>query len=198
MVNGILPNIRVFPREGVYEVLLSSGIGRDLNVSPVGLRLTRGEMYVLLYKGTKSYENLVRHPKCGLTVTHDARQFYLALRGRMNEQVKVTPDDIPYLEGEVVILGECVKSIEGNPTRFTVRPLRTFVNVSLIQAFSRADALLIDALVHLTRLNIEEGASREIAAQLIYHELATAKRLDPSLSDVVDEIVNDLLKAFKS
>jgi len=190
-------DIRLFARNGIYEVLLSTGFGDETNVSPVGLHARGTDLKIFLYKSTKSYEILVRNPKCGITISFDARKFYMALKGELNNQVRFSKNGFPFLEGDAVLLAECLLEKDEDPAAFKVVPHEAMLNIVEFPAFNRANALLIDALVHLTRLPVEEPHTREALRILLIYELSTAKRLAPELADIVDEIVDQVMKAYK-
>ena len=182
----------------MYEVLLSTK-GEALNVSPVGIRRKQEKLYALIYRSTTTFSNLVKDEKCGITVTHNPVKFYRALKGELNHLVEISPDGYPYLPGDVVIFARC--HIEGGYDPVTVKISPEKVVESGVKedlyAFSRADSLFIDALVHFTRIRIEEGQERVALLRLILYELATAKRLKPSLELFADEIIAETIKAFK-
>lgn len=190
--------LRFFPQDGVYEVILSTK-GETKNASPIGIRREGKMLYALVFRDTVTFSNLSKEKKCSLTLSHNPEKFYRALVGQLNDVVKVTEEGYPYLPGNVVILADCVISNSGNPVRVDVVPkgLLHCNDEEDFYAFSRADSLFIDALVHLTRLDIESEDQREILIRLMFYELSTAKRLKPSLGPLVDEIASRLIKAYK-
>lgn len=190
--------LRFFPEEGIYEVLLSTK-GEALNVSPIGVRRKEERLYALIYRNTATFSNLAKDEKCGITVSHNPIKFYKALKGELNYAVEVSPEGYPYLPGDAVIYARCHIESGNDPVMVKINPEKVIENEIKedLYAFSRADSLFIDALVHFTRIRIEEGQERVALLRLILYELATAKRLKPSLELFADEIIAETIKAFK-
>ncbi|MFP3260379.1 MAG: DUF447 family protein [Sulfolobus sp.] len=179
----------IFPHDGVFEVILGT-TGVRPNLAPIGIIREKSVLKSKIYKSTLTYQNLQVNRKCSVNVTLDPLLFYYCFIGKCNWE---TYDDIPVLSNSLSIIAECdYEKLGSDPIIITYRIKNIIRNSSNMKAYSRGDALFIDFLVHLSRIDIYSDAEIKQFLPIIEYELKTISRLSPNLKDIVQRIADYL------
>lgn len=173
--------------------LMLDGEGNVVNVLPLGIKLLRRKLYARVFKGSKTYEALKKGVIGGGTiyVTQDARLFYLSIF-KKSEAV------------EAIIKGDaCDAAVDFNVDSICMgkryiaiylKPIAVRIFRKTPRGFSRAPALIIEALVLLTKLpHVDETRRREYISYIRYCIEGVYRS---SKSRVYRNIANEISKAL--
>ncbi|BCU70633.1 DUF447 domain-containing protein [Stygiolobus caldivivus] len=184
---------KVFPHEGVFEIILGTA-GISENLAPIGLIRHGDDFFSKIFKNTLTYANLKVKKSCIVNISLDPKTFYILLFNshviNKVEIVKREYDNIPYLENSLSILSECIEiENKDNFSIFKYNFIKLLNNGTDYRAFSRGDALLIDLLVHITRLDIFSEEELAKYSSIIEYEIKTIARLSPDKLDIVRDLI---------
>ena len=148
-------------REGIiYEAVVTTCDKQGLsNVAPMGFTYENRSIALRPFKDTKTYRNLVEREICSLNLCNDGRVFFLAIFGELvgNQLSVERADDWYHLQGAGACLDLRIMEMEElSPERVLVRcgiERITFYKTDVARiAFTRADAALVEATIHATRV----------------------------------------------
>jgi hypothetical protein len=177
----------IFPKDGVYESIIGS-VGVSNNLSPIGIIRSGNKILAKIYKDTLTYSNLLNFPYCSVHITDNPRLFYESLFKKIRYTLK---NNLPIIEDESVyeiIFARCIILNEDNPSIFLLEPYNIETKINIHRAFSRGYSLLIDALVHFTRLDILPPNEVFELLKIINYELKTSKRISPDMEDIIRDL----------
>ncbi|AWR94406.1 DUF447 domain-containing protein [Acidianus brierleyi] len=187
----------IFPKDGVYESILGS-TGVLNNLSPIGIIREGDNISAKIYRNTLTYSNISKIPKCSIHITDNPRIFYNSLFGNINYTIK---NALPIINDESIyeiIFAKCIKLNNDNPSIFLLDPYSIEIGSNVHRGFSRGYSLLIDALVHFTRLDILPNKEVLKLLNIINYELKTSKRLSPDMEDIIRDLENKIVsKGYK-
>ena len=176
----------VFPTDGIYEVILGSN-GEKPNLAPIGIIKEGNVLKSKIYMNTLTFSNLLKKPKCSINIVHDANLFFDAFFGSIEPSSFI--DEIPIIEKEVVLLASCkYKKIE-NPTYFFYEIVDYKKYSDNFTAFNRGSSMLIDLLVHISRLDIYSKEEIEKYLPIIKYEIEIIRKTSPSSIKNISKIM---------
>ncbi|AAY79993.1 DUF447 domain-containing protein [Sulfolobus acidocaldarius] len=182
----------IFPHDGYYEVILGTN-GVRLNLSPIGIIREGQELKSRIYEDTLTFQNVMKNNKCSINITLDPFQFYYGFTNNIDKLRFRLMEEVPVLENSLVILSELTPiSRDQNPIIFKYNRLHVVSNAPVHQALSRGDFLLVDLLVHMSRLHIYSQDQIKQYLPVIEYEIKTIKRLSPNLSGIIQELIGIL------
>ncbi len=177
----------IFPKDGVYESILGS-VGISNNLSPIGIIRDKNKILAKIYKNTLTYSNLLKFPYCSIHISDNPRIFYNSLFKNIEYVIK---NNLPIIDDESIyeiIFAKCLKLNDDNPSIFLLEPYSIETRGNIHRAFSRGYSLLIDALVHFTRLDVLPITETLELLRIISYELKTSKRLSPDMEDIIRDL----------
>ncbi|MCS7128318.1 MAG: DUF447 family protein [Sulfolobales archaeon] len=148
--------------------LVLNGEGNVVNVLPLGIKLSRGRLYARVFKGSRTYEALKKGVirRGVICITQDAKLFYLSIF-KKNEAIEAITEESACdaavdFNVDSIHMGKEYIAIYLKP--IAIRMLR-----KIPRGFSRAPALIIEALVWLTKLPyVDEIKRREYISYIRY------------------------------
>jgi len=176
----------VFPADGVYEVILGSN-GEKPNLAPIGVIKEGNVLKSKIYMNTLTFSNLLKKPKCSINIIHDANLFFDAFFGSLKPSSFL--DEIPIIEKGIVLLASCKYERIENPTYFfyEVTDYKKFSDY--FTAFNRGNSMLIDLLVHISRLDIYSKEEIEKYLPIIKYEIEIIRKTSPSSIKNISKIM---------
>jgi len=181
----------IFPEDGVYESIIGS-TGVSNNLSPIGIIRDKNKIFAKIYINTLTYSNMLKIPYCSIHITDNPRIFYNSLFKNIRYTIK---NDLPIIDDESIyeiIFAKCLKLNNDNPSIFLLDPYSIEIKSNVHRAFSRGYSLLIDALVHFTRLDILPNNEALELLKIINYELKTSKRLSKDMEDIIKDLENKI------
>ena len=190
MMNTITEILKsVFPADGIYEVILGSN-GEKPNLAPIGIIKEGGVLKSKIYMNTLTFSNLLKQPKCSINIVHDANLFFDAFFDSIEPNSFL--DEIPIIEKGIVLLASCkYKKIE-NPTYFFYEITNYKKYSDCFTAFNRGNSMLIDLLVHISRLDIYSKEEIEKYIPIIKYEIEIIRKTNPSSIKHISKIIEVL------
>ncbi len=191
--------LETFFRHGHHEgIVVTLNEDGSPNTAPMGVDLERPYLLLRPYLTTKTYVNLRMFPELTINLTWDSLLFYRSLYGlkelrfRGSRKVKT-----PVIDGgiDLYVEGEVLKVLEDRVLGYAevlVKPLDAYLGSGSRLAYSRADALLIEVMIYLTKAEVFAEVNPEVASMLVERMepyLLIAERLG---SDEVREIALEL------
>ncbi len=166
-------------RWGHIEVLLTTiDAAGSPNTAPMGVdRAGSSEIILRIYRGTKTFKNIVLGNRwLVLTLSMDAMDYYDSLFGVMSyETVPGWPIQSPITRCRYPILLARVSSVDdGDPSTVMAEVIDHTDLPSLRncrQAYSRANAALIEALIYYTKVEALANISSSEALCKLYDRL---------------------------
>ena len=191
--------IRVFFRHGHHEgIVVTLNEDGTPNTAPMGVDLSESLLLLKPYLATKTYSNLRKLPELTINLTWDSTLFYKSLY-MFKELIFKRSKSVrpPIIDGgiDLYVEGEAVKFVERPNAGYCdvlVKPIESYAGNGSRLAYSRADALLIEVMIYLTKAEVFSVGNPEITRALVEHvvpDLDVAERLG---SDEVREIALDL------
>lgn len=191
----------------VETIVVTSGPA-GVRAAPVGMLLQGDNLYFKLFKRAATYANLVQTKECTVNVTSSALKFYAALKGKAPKKAFATAKyvKVPRLRGADAVVEARLLEVqhEERLAEVLLRPIHLRVFRKTPKAFDRANAALIEALVHYTRVTpyLEAGSLGDAEKLLSYiglcRETVYKASSDEDLRGAVDEILNESEKAIRS
>ena len=192
-----------FFRHGHHEgIVVTLNEDNSPNAAPMGVDLKKPYLLLKPYLTTKTYVNLRVFPELTINLTWDSMLFYKSLYGlkdlRFKDSRKVKT---PVIEGNIdlYVEGRALKILENRGLGYAevlVEPLDAYTGSGSRLAYSRADALLIEVMIYLTKAEAFAEVNPEVASILVERvqpHLLTAERLG---SDELREIALELRSKF--
>jgi len=145
--------------DGISEIILTSGI-KNPNAAPIGLIRKDNRIFIRLYKGSTTYENVKQDKNFAANVTCDPLLFVKSTFSNLkNEDFKYYPlnsTKIPLLKNSassvIFICGE-IKHTEQAMTAEII-PMDAVANDYRPKAINRGLTAVIEAAVHATRYEL--------------------------------------------
>ena len=180
-------------RYGIHEVLVTTldRLGNP-NVAPMGVALSNDLIILRPYINTKTFKNLTEVPEAVINITNDAIMFYRSLYDKTSITFsRAKKVRVPIIEGPIDLYVECIVNnylISSDRATFYLKPVNIYKGRGSRLAFSRANALLIEILVYLTKVEAKALNPNE-ALPKIKDLLSTIERLGSyELLDIVKEL----------
>lgn len=200
-------------RYGHHEALVTTvDTEEHVNTAPMGIELLSvgGYNYILLqpYVSTRTYRNLLSTREAVINITSDAMLYYYSIfdpsRLRYEGSKYIRPPRLSgYIDLYVEGLVEEVRVINDR-AHIKLRPLLCVRGCGSNLAFSRANALVIEALTQYTKLpalislgHLDEVKERFEVVKYVYEVVGRVGSKD--LIEVVEVIYNrclDMVKEF--
>ena len=174
-LTSILNNI--FPTDGIYEVILGSN-GEKPNLAPIGIIKEGNILKSKIYKNTLTFSNLLKNPKCSINVVHDANLFFDSFFGFIRPSSFI--DNIPIIEKGIALITSCKYEKIEDPTYFFYEVIDYKKYTDCSSAFSRGNSMLIDLLVHVSRLDVYSKEEIEKYLPIIKYEIEIIRKTSPN------------------
>ncbi|MDL2261038.1 DUF447 family protein [Methanimicrococcus sp. OttesenSCG-928-J09] len=181
--------------EGISEIILTtrndSAAETKANAAPFGIIWKNNKMFLRLFKGSKTYENLMREDYFAANMTDDAvlyakSTFYdleaeefddvLHITEIGNENTKISIS-VPVLKkADRFVLFKCVSRLEASDSVIIdIEPIEYFVLNAEKEGFvfNRGFHSVIEACIHLTRYELTKGPTH---VDLIRHHQKIIQR----------------------
>lgn len=181
----------VFPSDGIYEVILGTN-GKKLNLSPIGIVKEGDILKSKIYQNTMTFSNLLHYPKCSINIINDADLFFDSFFGNL------IPDsfyeNVPVIERGLALIADCYYERIDDPTFFfyNIKSYKKFEEN--IYAFNRGNSMLIDLLVHVSRLDIYSKEELEKYIPIIKYEIEIIRKTSPKSIKKISKIEELLLQ----
>ncbi len=150
--------LRRYFRYGHHEAIITTiDMLGNANVAPMGVFLSNDYVVLRPYVSTRTYRNLTEVPEAVVNVTNDSVLFYKALYEKNSLRLRrARVVRVPIIDGPIDLYIECnVEKYFINNERATIylKPLCVYEGPGSKIAFSRANSLLIEVLVYLTKIS---------------------------------------------
>lgn len=180
---------KVFPYDGIYEVIIGSN-GDKPNLAPIGIIKKGNVLKSKIYKDTVTFHNFLKNSKCSINVVYDGILFAKAFFNEL--EIKDFIDYMPVLKQGIVFLARTSYEKIDNPTFFyyEIYDYRIYNEINI--AFNRGSSLLVDLLVHLSRLDIYKEEEIKKYLPIISYEIEIIRRTYPQSMKIIERI-NDIL-----
>ncbi len=178
-IKEILPTLR--PKV-IYEVILTTKSRQgEINAAPIGLRFIDqmlSSLLLIVYKGTKTYNNLLDTRVGVVNVTRDPSVFIKYLAGSKHEHLKEEIEDAElvdaprlknaeaYIEFKVENFSEEVKK-----GYFYCTIVKAYKGIGIIEPYSRGSFALIELAVNVSKIDpyLDQGIDvSELLQGIVY------------------------------
>ncbi|BFI75184.1 DUF447 domain-containing protein [Sulfurisphaera ohwakuensis] len=181
----------VFPYDGIYEVILGSN-GVKPNLAPIGIIKEGNTLKSKVYKDTLTFSNLIKYQKCSLNIITDSRVFFEAFFNELKIEDYI--DNIPIIPVGVVFLANCYYEKLENPTYFFYDLIDYKKYGEFYHAFNRGNSMLIDLLIHVSRLDIYSKEDIEKYLPIIKYEIDIIRKTMPNDIKIIEKIKELMLQ----
>ena len=183
-LTNLLTNI--FPSDGIYEVILGSN-GEKPNLAPVGIVKEGNVLKSKIYKDTLTFSNLLKKSKCSINIVQDPNLFFDSFFGSI--EVNSFLDDVPIIEKGVTLIASCKYEKIEDPTYFFYEVTNYKKYTEYFTAFNRGNSMLIDLLVHVSRLDIYSKQEIEKYLPIIRYEIEIIRKTSPNSIKNISKIM---------
>ncbi|WP_406657956.1 DUF447 domain-containing protein [Methanolobus sp. ZRKC2] len=148
--------------DGISETIVTTNKGWTPNAAPMGIIRKKDKLFIRLFKGSNTYENVLAEKKLVVNITHDPILFVLATFTDLNDSDFDTKafDGISISslkEAQCWIAFKCVNSKLTNEAFISeLVPIRAHLNKCKIRAPNRGFCGVIEACIHATRYQLTE------------------------------------------
>lgn len=202
-------DLRSYLRYGHHECIVTTvNGGGEVNAAPMGVEFVNNLIILKPYIDTRTYSNILDVGEVVLNITSDSLLYYHALfkpgEIRYGSSKRVRPLRIlgnvdMYVEAVV----DSISKHDRKVATVSLRPILCYMGCGSRLAYSRANSLLIEALIHYTKLNplinegkFEEVANRYEAIREVYH--VVLKVGNDELKKIITDVMlrsSDLIKS---
>lgn len=163
-------DLRQYLRYGHHECVATTiDVEGVYNSAPMGVELFNDSIILKPYISTRTYSNIVSVGEVLLNITNDSLIYYYALfkpeRIKYGKSRHIRPPRILgsidlYVETMVISMDKIDESV----AKVSLRPICCYEGSGSKLAFSRANSLLVEALIHYTKLPplINDGKFDEV------------------------------------
>ncbi|MEM3670354.1 MAG: DUF447 family protein [Thermoprotei archaeon] len=158
----------LFPENIVCEVLAASDGASGRVVSPLGVIRRGADLMSKVFWSTFTYANVLNSRKVTFNVTSDALVFFDCLFERSEQTARLKPlDGFLFLPGSEAWVGAVLESEIPDSllprSELVFKPVAGAVGERTPRCYTRANAALIEMLVHYTRIEpyLKEGRAAE-------------------------------------
>ena len=176
----------VFPNDGIYEVILGSN-GEKPNLAPIGIIKEGDALKSKIYQDTLTFSNLLKKPKCSINIVQDPNLFFDAFFGSI--EISSFLDNIPIIEKGITLIASCRYEKIENPTYFFYEIIDYKKYTDFYPAFNRGNSMLIDLLVHVSRLDIYSKEEIEKYLPIIRYEIEIIRKTSPNSIKNISKIM---------
>jgi len=201
--------LKKYLRYGHHEAIVTTvdSLG-NINSAPMGIELVDDLIVLRPYMSSKTYSNLVSTKEATINITNDSKLYYYSLFTpqtlKYSQSKMVRP---PRILGDVDLYIECVVTNvddSSNPPLIYLRGLCCDLGSGCKLAYSRANSLVIEALVHYTKLPVliregnVDGVKRRVDIITYTYEVIErvgSEELKLIIRDILDKtftIIKDL------
>ena len=158
--------------EGISETIVTTNRGWSLNAAPMGIIRRNDKLFVRLFKGSTTYDNVLSEKLLVANTTWDALTFVHSTFSDLDdsdfESVNFNGRTIVSLKGsQSWVAFECINTkLASDALVAELIPVMTHVNKCLIRAPNRGLFAVIESCIHATRYQLtgEEKFLRLIKA----------------------------------
>jgi Uncharacterized conserved protein len=179
----------VFPYEGVYEVIICT----KSIITPIGIRFIKGKYFIHVYKNTKIHEVLIKEKEGVIVVTDKALQIYSALFRKFTRDDEIEIKGINCLKGNLAFeFKSSYESEDEQRTHLSVTISNPQVLSYPCMAINRANNLLIEILIHYTRINVfkdEKKQAELISLMKSLSEIAFRTDFKGEISEIIKKVI---------
>lgn len=167
-----------FRRDWVYEVLVTTKNGGNVNAAPMGVK-TEDMKHITLevYKNSQTCKNLIKTRECTINFVDDLTLFYEALKSK--KKFGYTINEKAYIKLKVVEATE-----EGEKTKFRMKTTESNIS-DKIELINRGRSLALECLIKSTK----PGAGRKDLAG--YWQTIKKVAPDSEYERMAEKIVED-------
>ncbi|NJE08850.1 DUF447 family protein [Thermococcus sp. M39] len=168
--------LELFDEGKVYEVLLVT----KSNLTPIGIIRKGNYFYFKLFEG-KSFQEIKEHP---FGVVHITQDVELLVKAALNIPIDVEFEDakkiplrkikkLSWIEGKIEFEESEIEDELGKSRVLKCKFIPVYGEMvpSIVKPISRADYILLDMAVHLTRLFVATRRHKVDAAQKLYSKI---------------------------
>ncbi|TGC11395.1 DUF447 domain-containing protein [Methanolobus halotolerans] len=148
--------------EGISETIVTTNKGWTPNAAPMGIIRKKDKLFIRLFKGSKTYENVLAGKVLVANITCDPILFVLStftdLEDSEFEQNTFNGISIsPLKEAQCWVAFECMNSkLTSDAFISELVPIRAHLNKCSIHAPNRGFNGVIEACIHATRYHLTE------------------------------------------
>ncbi|BFH73492.1 DUF447 family protein [Sulfurisphaera javensis] len=179
----------VFPYDGIYEVILGTN-GEKPNLAPIGIIKSGNVLKSKIYRNTITFSNLLKFPKCSINIVSDSNLFFNAFFDELKPNTFL--EDLPIINQGYTLLANCYYEKLDDPSYFFYKIYFYRKNSDIYPAFNRGNSMLIDLLVHFSRLDIYTKEDLEKYLPIIKYEIEIIRKTMPNSFKNVEKLI-DLL-----
>ncbi|MBN2110602.1 MAG: DUF447 family protein [Methanosarcinaceae archaeon] len=146
--------------EGISETIVTTMRGWTPNAAPMGIIRKKDRLFIRLFKGSNTYENVLAEKTLVANVTYDPVLFVLSTFTEL-EDTEFEPNSFngisvsPLKKAQCWVAFECVNSKLTTETFVSeLVPIRAHLNKCRIRAPNRGFNGVIEACVHATRYQL--------------------------------------------
>ncbi len=137
--------------EGINEVIATTESEGRINAAPIGIIRSEDRLYVRLFLGTHTYENVLAKGWFVANITHDAWIFAETALEDLSPKYFSRKEDLPVLEdAEAWLLFEC-QAFASDIIIADLKPIKGEMIRKDFRAVNRGANLVIEAAVAATR-----------------------------------------------
>ncbi len=170
------------------ETVVSTYSGNIKNFAPIGVVKKGRNLYLKLFKITKTYRNISENKECVINVVSDVEIFYLALFKEKLGVNKRFPNfflpsltvDAPRVKGAdayVEAEAENFKTLTNGKVEVKLRIKFVEIVNPRPKVFCRCDFAVIESLIHLTRIPVFVSQKRWVEAEKLIKLIEYYKEL---------------------
>lgn len=132
-------------------------VSRKFNAAPVGL-VNKDTVYVEIFKGSHTYENLIKTGEIGINMVYDPVLFVESVFGDLTDEDYEIMDGYPFLKEAHVVLKFSVIRIEERKvsSRFFLNLLRKDIRKTDLVGINRGFNLLLELAILASRRKISD------------------------------------------
>ncbi|WMW25533.1 DUF447 family protein [Methanolobus sediminis] len=146
--------------EGISETIVTTNRGWSMNAAPMGIIRRNDKLFVRLFKGSTTYDNVLSEKVLVANTTWDAITFvnstFSDLKDSEFEPLNINGRTIVALkEAQCWVAFECINiKLTSDALVAELIPLRTHINKCRIRAPNRGIFGVIEACIHATRYQL--------------------------------------------
>lgn len=146
--------------DGICETIVTTCKGWTPNAAPMGIIRRKDKLYLRLFKGSATYENVLAEKSLVANITHDPMLFALSTFTNLDdsafEQTAYENNTIYSLkEAESWVAFECINTkITSEALVAELVPIHAHLNECRVKAPNRGFYAVIEACIHATRYHL--------------------------------------------
>ncbi|WP_321430786.1 DUF447 domain-containing protein [uncultured Methanolobus sp.] len=162
--------------EGISETIVTTNRGWSMNAAPMGIIRRSDKLFVRLFKGSTTYDNVLSEKVLVANTTWDAITFVNSTFSDLDdsdfESLNINGRTIvPLKDAQCWVAFECINTkLTSDALVSELIPLGTHVNKCLIRAPNRGFFAVIEACIHATRYQLT-GENKYLKLIKVYGDI---------------------------